>query len=56
MLQFGSAIWLHLRAITWRLCATIDGDSTAIRINDQWRICFIWREGDAYNVEITDYH
>ena len=28
----------------------------SIRINDQWRICFIWREGDAYNVEITDYH
>jgi proteic killer suppression protein len=28
----------------------------SIRINDQWRICFIWRDGDAYNVEITDYH
>jgi len=28
----------------------------SIRINDQWRICFIWREGDAYGVEITDYH
>jgi proteic killer suppression protein len=28
----------------------------SIRINDQWRICFEWREGDAYNVEITDYH
>lgn len=28
----------------------------SIRINDQWRICFIWREGDAYEVEITDYH
>ncbi len=27
-----------------------------IRINDQWRICFRWREGDAYDVEITDYH
>ncbi len=27
----------------------------SIRINDQWRICFIWREGDAHNVEITDY-
>ena len=27
-----------------------------IRINDQWRICFIWRDGDAYDVEITDYH
>ena len=28
----------------------------SIRINDQWRICFVWREGDAYNVEIVDYH
>ncbi len=28
----------------------------SIRINDQWRICFEWQAGDAYNVEITDYH
>ena len=28
----------------------------SIRINDQWRICFVWRDGDAYDVEITDYH
>jgi proteic killer suppression protein len=28
----------------------------SIRINDQWRICFVWRNGDAYRVEITDYH
>ncbi|MFZ3065211.1 MAG: type II toxin-antitoxin system RelE/ParE family toxin [Nitrospirota bacterium] len=28
----------------------------SIRINDQWRICFIWQDGDAHNVEITDYH
>jgi len=28
----------------------------SIRINDQWRICFRWRSGDAYEVEITDYH
>ncbi len=28
----------------------------SIRINDQWRICFRWHEGDAYNVEIVDYH
>ena len=27
-----------------------------IRIDDQWRICFVWRDGDAYDVEITDYH
>ncbi|HZX14406.1 MAG TPA: type II toxin-antitoxin system RelE/ParE family toxin [Thermodesulfobacteriota bacterium] len=28
----------------------------SIRINDRWRICFKWRGGDAYAVEITDYH
>lgn len=28
----------------------------SIRINDQWRVCFRWHEGDAYEVEITDYH
>jgi proteic killer suppression protein len=28
----------------------------SIRINDQWRICFQWQAGDAYNVEIADYH
>lgn len=28
----------------------------SIRINDQWRICFRWEEGNAYDVEITDYH
>ena len=28
----------------------------SIRINDQWRICFAWRAGHAYDVEITDYH
>ncbi len=28
----------------------------SIRINDQWRICFKWSGGDAYNVEIVDYH
>ena len=28
----------------------------SIRINDQWRICFVWSEGHAYEVEIVDYH
>ena len=28
----------------------------SIRINDQYRVCFVWRQGDAYEVEITDYH
>lgn len=28
----------------------------SIRVNDQWRICFVWEEGNAGGVEITDYH
>jgi len=28
----------------------------SIRINDQFRVCFVWREGNAYEVEIVDYH
>lgn len=28
----------------------------SIRINDQWRICFRWRDGNAHDVEIVDYH
>jgi proteic killer suppression protein len=32
------------------------GGQYSIRINDQWRICFYWRDGDAHEVEIVDYH
>jgi len=28
----------------------------SIRINDRWRICFVWKGNDAYEVEIVDYH
>jgi proteic killer suppression protein len=28
----------------------------SIRINDQWRVCFTWKDGDAYDVDIIDYH
>lgn len=28
----------------------------SIRINDQWRVCFVWNEGEANDVEIVDYH
>lgn len=31
-------------------------DQHSIRINDQYRVCFEWREGHAYDVEIVDYH
>ena len=38
---------------------TLRGDRTgqwSIRINEQWRICFKWEDGNASDVEITDYH
>ena len=28
----------------------------SIRVNDQWRVCFVWRDGGAHDVEVTDYH
>jgi proteic killer suppression protein len=28
----------------------------SIRVNDQWRVCFVWRDGDAHEVEVVDYH
>ena len=28
----------------------------SIRINEQWRVCFSWSKGDAYDVEVVDYH
>lgn len=41
----------HLEALKGRR----DGQYS-IRINDQWRICFKWSDGDVYDVEIVDYH
>ena len=38
---------------------TLKGNRTgqrSIRINDQWRICFIWKDGKAHNIEIIDYN
>ena len=38
---------------------TLDGNRAgqhSIRINDQWRICFKWENGNVYKVEVTDYH
>jgi len=59
---------IHLnRSITLRDLAAIPGNQLealkrdrkgqhSIRINDQYRICFRWNDGDAFDVEITDYH
>ena len=38
-----------------KLAGDRDGQYS-IRINDRWRICFEWSDGDAFEVEITDYH
>jgi len=38
-----------------KLSGNRDGQSS-IKINDQYRICFVWTNGNAYEVEITDYH
>lgn len=48
-----------LRAPPGNCLEALSGDRRgeySIRINKQWRICFVWRRGDAYEVEITDYH
>jgi len=48
-----------LAAIPGNRLEALKGDRLgqhSIRINDQWRIGFTWREGNAYDVEITDYH
>ena len=38
--------------------ATVDSRAGqhSIRINDQWRVCFRWKDGNAHDVEIVDYH
>jgi proteic killer suppression protein len=38
-----------------KLKGTREGQDS-VRINDQWRVCFKWKDGDAQEVEITDYH
>lgn len=48
-----------LRALPSNRLEALKGDrkgQRSIRINDQWRICFRWHEGDAHDVEIVDYH
>jgi toxin HigB-1 len=58
--------WLHtahdledLRLPSGNRLEALHGDRRgqhSIRINDRYRICFIWRDGNAYEVEIVDYH
>lgn len=48
-----------LRAPPGNRLEALSGDRRSqhsIRINDQWRVCFRWRDGDVHDVEIVDYH
>ena len=48
-----------LRAPPGNRLEALSGDRSgqhSIRINDQWRVCFVWSGGEAHQVEITDYH
>ncbi|MDE1991711.1 MAG: type II toxin-antitoxin system RelE/ParE family toxin [Rhizobiaceae bacterium] len=48
-----------LRVPPGNMLERLDGDRSgqySIRVNDQWRICFEWFDGDAYYVEFVDYH
>ena len=48
-----------LRAIPGNRLEALTGDRSgehSIRVNDQWRICFVWKEPDAFDVGIVDYH
>lgn len=48
-----------LRVPPGNMLETLQGDrrgQNSIRINKQWRICFVWKDDNAYDVEIADYH
>ncbi len=50
---------IDLRSPPGNRLERLAGDRTgqySIRINDQWRVCFVWHDGDAHEVEICDYH
>ena len=50
---------MDLSAIPGNRLETLSGDRAgqySIRVNDQFRVCFRWTDGDAFDVEITDYH
>jgi proteic killer suppression protein len=50
---------MDLRVPAGNRLERLEGDRVgqySIRINDQWRVCFRWQRGNAYDVEIVDYH
>lgn len=57
--QLDSAVSLRDLVLPGNRLEKLHGDRAgqySIRINDQWRICFRWEDGEAHNVEIVDYH
>lgn len=60
LLQLHAAVELaSLRIPPGNRLEALKGDRRgqySIRINDQWRLCFVWREDGAHQVEIVDYH
>ena len=55
----GAAYLKDLLAPPGNRLEELKGDRTgehSIRVNDQWRICFVWRADGPHEVEITDYH
>jgi proteic killer suppression protein len=58
--MLNSATSLHdLRSPPGNRLEALVGDRLgqhSIRVNDQWRLCFTWHDGDAFEVEIADYH
>jgi toxin HigB-1 len=60
LLQIDAATRLEtLRVPPANRLEALSGDRAgqhSVRVNDRWRICFLWCEGDAYDVEIVDYH
>ena len=48
-----------LRVVPGNRLEKLSGDREgqhSVRINEQYRVCFVWESGDAYEVEVTDYH
>jgi len=60
LLQLHAAVDLNfLRVPPGNRLESLSGDRSgqhSIRINEQWRICFTWCDGNAHDVEIVDYH
>lgn len=60
LMMINNALDLNdLRILPGNRLEALSGDRDgqfSIRINDRWRVCFTWEDGDAYQVEIVDYH